>query len=224
MVQENKQIAIIAGCTGLVGHELLQLLQNDPTYKKIYCLVRSPRQLVGSKIVEKVIDFDQLPESLDSMSDADTIFCCLGTTIKNVGGSQEAFRKVDHDYPVALAKWGEKNNIKQFLVISAMGADPKSSIFYSRTKGEMERDIFELNIPSITVFRPSLLIGDRKENRVGEKIGIFLSKILSFLFIGPLKNYKGVHVKKVAKAMMKASQQSGNGKRVVLSGEMLEMK
>lgn len=220
MYSENNRIAVVAGSTGLVGHELLQLLQNDSAYSKINCLVRKSNNLTHPKVSELVIDFDRIPDSLSEIVSVDDIFCCLGTTIKTVGGSKEAFRKVDHDYPLALAKWGETMHAKRFLVVSAMGANSKSSIFYNKTKGEMEDDISKLNIPSITFFRPSLLIGKRKENRPGEKIGIVIFKALSFLFVGPLKNYKGIHVKKVAQAMISASHAAENGKRVVLSGEM----
>ena len=222
MNSENHRIAVIAGSTGLVGHELLQLLQNDSTYDKVYCLVRKSSNLKHPRVAELVIDFDRIPESLSEIKSVDDIYCCLGTTIKTVGGSKEAFRKVDHDYPLALAKWGESMNAKKMLVVSAMGADANSSIFYNKTKGEMENDISKLKIESITFFRPSLLIGDRKENRPGEKIGIAIAKALSFLFIGLLKNYKGIHVKKVAAAMLIASRKQSRGVEVILSGQMNE--
>ncbi len=220
MNPENHRIAVIAGSTGLVGHELLQLLQNDSTYDKVYCLVRKSSNLKHPRVAELVIDFDRIPESLSEIKSVDDIYCCLGTTIKTVGGSKEAFYKVDHDYPLALAKWGESIGAKMLLVVSAMGANSDSSIFYNKTKGEMENDISKLNIPSITFFRPSLLIGNRKENRPGEKIGIAIFKALSFLFVGPLKNYKGIHVTKVAEAIIVASKKQNVGVEAILSGQM----
>lgn len=213
------KIAIIAGSTGLVGKELLQLLLSNSDYSHVYSIVRKPTDRSDRKLTEIVISYDQLPYALAEIKSADDVFCCLGTTMK-VAGSKEAFRKVDYDYPLALANWAKQIKARHFLMISAMGADPASPIFYNKVKGEAERDIALNSIPAITFFRPSLLLGDRTENRPGEKIGIAVAKALSFAFIGPLKNYKGIEVTKVAAAMMKAAGQENTGKEIILSGQM----
>jgi uncharacterized protein YbjT (DUF2867 family) len=211
--------AVIAGSTGLVGKELLQLLLNDSDYTRVYSIVRKPTAHADRKLTEIVISYDQLPYALAEIKSADDVFCCLGTTMK-VAGSKEAFRKVDYEYPLALASWAKQIKARHFLMISAMGADPASSIFYNKVKGEAERDIALNSIPAITFFRPSLLLGDRKENRPGEKIGIVVAKALSFAFVGPLKNYKGIEVTKVAAAMLAAARQEKTGKEIILSGQM----
>ena len=210
---------LIAGASGLVGTEVLRELQNIPTIEKIIVLVRRPIENANPVLQQVQVDFENLAASSDCFKDIDTVFCCLGTTIKKAK-SKEAFRKVDYEFPMALALLSVQQNVKNFLCITAMGADPSSSVFYSRVKGEVERDISKCQIPSITFFRPSLLIGDRKESRPAEKAGIIVAKALSFLFIGPLKNYKGISVQKVAKAMVAKGQHPVPGVQIVLSGEM----
>jgi uncharacterized protein YbjT (DUF2867 family) len=135
-------------------------------------------------------------------------------------GSESAFRKVDYDYPLTLAKWTKSSGASGFYLVSAMGASAGSSIFYNRVKGELERDITSLGIGSTAFFRPSLLLGNRIENRPGEKAAIVFAKAIGFLFVGPLKNYKGIHVSKVAKAMIESAKAPKIGVRIVLSGEM----
>ena len=218
-MNQIRKTALIAGASGLVGSELLKKLLDNNNYSMIYSVVRKPSGLNHSKLNELVVDFSNLSEELNKIDHVDHVFCCLGTTIK-VAGSKEAFKTVDYFYPLIHAKWAEQKKTSRFLMITAMGADSKSSIFYNRVKGEAENDISKLALPSITFFRPSLLIGNRKESRAGEKLAIVFFKAISFLFIGPLKNYKGIHVSKVAEAMMQAAQNAKTGKEVILSGSM----
>ncbi len=218
-MNQIRKTALIAGASGLVGSELLKKLLDNNNYSMIYSVVRKPSGLNHSKLNELVVDFSNLSEELNKIDHVDDVFCCLGTTIK-VAGSKEAFKTVDYFYPLILAKWAEHKKSSRFLMITAMGADSKSSIFYNRVKGEAENDISKLALPSVTFFRPSLLIGNRKESRAGEKLAIVFFKAISFLFIGPLKNYKGIHVSKVAEAMMQAAQNAKTGKEVILSGSM----
>ncbi len=221
MTPDRRKIAVVAGSTGLIGREVLRILLENSSYEKVYSLVRKPGNYSNPKLEELVIDYDQLPYALAEIKSADEVYCCLGTTMK-VAGSKEAFRKVDYEYPLALASWAHQLKVHHFLIVSAMGASTSSGIFYNKTKGEVERDISLLEIPAISIFRPSLLIGDRTENRPGEKIGIAVAKALSFLFVGPLKDYKGIPVTKVAEAMVRVANTQSTGKRVVLSGEMGE--
>lgn len=219
MENQNK-VAVIAGSTGLVGSELIAMLLESENYKKIYSLVRKSTGRKNSKLTEVVVNYDELKNSLSTITEVNDIYCCLGTTMK-VAGSKEAFRKVDFLYPLFLAEWAAEKKADQFLMVSAMGANPNSSIFYNRVKGETEDEITAMKIPSVSFFRPSLLIGNRKEKRTGEKIGITVFKALSFLFVGPLKNYKGIEASKVAKSMIEHSKKQKTGKEIILSGQML---
>jgi uncharacterized protein YbjT (DUF2867 family) len=216
-----KRTALIAGATGLVGNSLLkQLLENDQ-YDKVIAITRKPLLISHPKLRQQQLDFDQIG-TLNPGFQVDDVFCALGTTIKTAG-SQDAFYKVDYTYVVNLGKWCAANGIQRFLVVSAMGANAKSGIFYNRVKGEMETAVCELSIPQIQVFRPSLLMGNRTEKRGGEKIAQIVMGGLGFLFVGPLLKYKGIHADVVAKAMINVAKQDEKGFAVYESGEMQGM-
>ena len=146
------------------------------------------------------------------------MFCCLGTTIA-AAGSKEAFRKIDFDLPVKIAEEASKNNIFSFLIISSLGADTKSSNFYYKTKGEMEKTIQKFSFRKISILRPSMLLGGRKEFRLGEIIGKELMRALSFVFVGSLKKYKAIHAQNVAKAMVEIAN-NDFGKTIFESDEI----
>ncbi|MFZ6050390.1 NAD(P)H-binding protein [Halocola ammonii] len=192
---------LIAGSTGLVGGHLVHFLLEDSRIKEIHSLVRKETGLSHSKLKEHKIVFENLQHEAPN-EHFDAIFCCLGTTIKKAG-SQEKFRKVDFDYVKSLAE--NYTSADQFLVVSAMGADKSSSIFYNRVKGEMEEAVKNSGIKSVQIFRPSLLLGDREEFRLGEKIGSIFMRIFSPLMFGSLKKYRPIKAADVAKAMLKAS-------------------
>ncbi len=215
------KVALISGSTGLVGRELLLLLLESSDYDKVIALVRKKTSYRHEKLTEIETDFDRLKEFESHFKETDDVFCCLGTTMKNAG-SKEAFRKVDYDYPVALAALAEKMSCKGFFCISAMGANARSRVFYNRVKGQMEEKVKSLHIPCIIFFRPSLLIGYREEVRRGERIAIAIFKAFAFLFWGPLKNLKGISASRVAAAMIEASRQYRPGVHTVYSGEMQE--
>jgi uncharacterized protein YbjT (DUF2867 family) len=217
----EKRNALIAGATGLVGSSLLTQLLADDQYEKIIIIVRKSVDIKHSKLIQKQIDFD-LIESLKLDFQVDDVFCALGTTIKTAG-SQDAFYKVDFTFVVKLGKWCAAYSVKRFLIVSAMGASSKSGIFYNRVKGEMEAAVSQLNIPQIQVFRPSLLMGDRKEKRGGEKIAQVIMGSLGFLFVGPLLKFKGIHADVVAKAMINSAKKEVKSFIVFESGEMQRM-
>lgn len=219
-MEGQSNVAVIAGSTGLVGAQLLDMLLESKKYDKVYSLVRKPTGKQNPKLTELLVDFDELKNTLSSITDVNDVYCCLGTTMK-VAGSKMAFRKVDFLYPLFLAEWAVEKKANQFLMISAMGANPHSSIYYNRIKGEIENEVSALPITSVAFFRPSLLLGNRKEKRIGEKIGIAIFKTLSFLFVGLLKNYKGIEATKVAKAMIDHASKQKTGKEIILSGQML---
>lgn len=213
--------ALIVGATGLVGKNCLYQLLETKEYSRVIALVRKPLAIKHHQLEQVIVDFDQLEHYKDKMT-ADDVFCCLGTTI-GVAGSQENFRKVDFDYPLQVAEICLKNGAQQFLLVSAMGANAASSIFYNKVKGEIENAIDKLNYSSLQIFQPSLLLGNRKEVRVGELIGKVVMKGLGFLFIGPLKKYKAIEAETVAKAMVKAALQANKGKRVFQSDEIASL-
>ncbi|MGB6151156.1 MAG: nucleoside-diphosphate sugar epimerase, partial [Pricia sp.] len=149
----------------------------------------------------------------------DEIYCCIGTT-KEKTPEKTLYKKIDHGIPVAAAKLAKANGIDSFLVISAMGADAGSSTFYTKTKGEMERDVLEQNLKNTYILRPSLIEGDRDEDRTFEKIGLSLMKIVQPLFVGKLKQYKTIRADTIAKAMIHLANTKGRSKTIITSDEI----
>ena len=201
--------AIIFGSTGLVGSALLNILLQGDEYGTIKAFVRKPISFSHKKLQQIIIDFDQ-PESFSDQITGDDIYLCLGTTMKKAG-SKDAFYKIDYTYTMQAATSAAKNKVKKLCLISSLGADASSAVYYSKVKGDVERDISALGIDTIHLVRPSLLLGHRKENRVGERIGILLSRMLSFLFVGPLKKYKAIQDITVASAMFQLMQSDTKG-------------
>jgi uncharacterized protein YbjT (DUF2867 family) len=152
----------------------------------------------------------------------DDLFCCLGTTIA-VAKSKEAFRRVDHDYPVKLATLARANGCDQFLLVSSIGANSASSVFYSRVKGEVEKDVTHLDFSGIHVFRPSLLLGERREVRLKEQIAEKVAAALSFTFVGPLRQYKPIEASAVAAAMVEVAKQNRDGIHIYESEQILKI-
>lgn len=189
---------LLAGATGLVGSFLLLRLLESAMYERVAIWARRDTGKAHPKLNVEVVDFERLEER---QVDAEDVFCCLGTTIK-VAGSQEAFRRVDYDYPVALARAAAKGGAKRFLVVSALGADSASRVFYNRVKGEMEAAVRAAGVPGTYIFRPSLLSGPRAEARLGEKAGLIFGAVL-----GPLLGkYRPIHGDLVAAAMIRAAE------------------
>ena len=214
----NSKTALIIGATGLTGAECLRLLLQSDNYNKVIALVRKPLELSHPKLLALVLNFENLEQYAQQIK-ADDIYCAIGTTIGKAG-SHQAFKKVDYEIPLKVAQLALQNGAKKFILVSSMGANAKSGIFYSRVKGELEEAIKKLNYLSFIIFRPSLLLGNRKEKRTGEAIGRWVSEKLSFLFSGPLKKYKGTPVDILAKAMLKAALQNINGVRIIENEEI----
>lgn len=195
----SSKTALVVGATGLVGDIVARMLVESPAYEKVKVLVRKSLGWQHPRLQETIFDFDY-PNGL--LVQADDIFCCLGTTIKKAG-SQDAFRKVDYQYPMSIARLGLANGARQFGIVTAMGADAGSRIFYNRVKGEVERDLMTLDYPTLLIYRPSLLVGNRQESRLGEKIGEGFMKLFNPLI--PAK-YKAIDAQKVARAMVNTMQ------------------
>lgn len=200
----KSKTALLAGASGLVGSELLQILINSPQYNHLKILVRHPLEITHEKLEQIIVDFDHL-DAYTQHFDVDDVFCCLGTTIKKAG-SQDAFKKVDYEYPLKMAELAKSQQVKNFLVITALGADSDSKVFYSRTKGQLQVRLKKIGLTALHIFQPSLLLGDRKEFRLGEKAASTLSPIVSRLLTGKMEKYKPVEAKSVALAMYEVAQ------------------
>lgn len=213
MPQIHPRRALVVGATGLVGREIVALLAADAGVSEIVVLVRRPSEAPPDdrRIREVVVDFDALDRN-PSLFAVDQVFCALGTTIKKAG-SQSAFRRVDFDYPLQVAKLARAAGARHFLLVSALGADAGSSVFYNRVKGELEEALRAIAYPSLTIARPSLLEGDRTEVRPGEILGAKLA----FLVPG---RWKPVHVRQVARALVHASAEDLAGTRVMENVEL----
>ena len=192
--------ALLVGASGLVGARLLTRLLAHPAYERVAIWVRRPVSLQIHKFTQLVVDFDHLRDFADKC-DAQDVYVALGTTIKTAG-SQDAFRRVDHDYPVEIARIGLQHGAQRFLMVSALGADAQSKVFYSRVKGETETDIRALGLSKVWFFRPSLLVGERKEVRTGERVGAVAGKLLAPFLIGGLRKYRPITADAVAAAMV----------------------
>lgn len=212
----SNKTAVIIGASGLIGQELVLQLLQDERYTKINALVRRPLNVDHDKLEQIRYDFDWPNADLVM---GDELFCCLGTTIKTAG-SQTAFRKVDYDYVLETAKMAQGNGTKKMAVISSMGADEKSKVFYSRIKGEIEAALQKLNFDSCHVLRPSLLMGARSELRMGELVGKLA--MTAFSFAVP-KKYKGIEAKQVAKAMIATMNSENTGFQIIESDALLAL-
>ncbi|EMQ95877.1 hypothetical protein D778_01767 [Xanthomarina gelatinilytica] len=192
--------AIILGATGLTGGLLLEQLLMDNRYAKIKLFSRSSCNIKHEKIEEHLVDLLDL-SSQKSKFFADEVFCCIGTT-KAKTPNQEQYLQIDYGIPVMAAKLCKENNINTFLVISALGADKHSKVFYNRTKGRMEEAVFMEKIPNTYVMQPSLIAGKRNEKRLGEYLAKLLMKLVNPFLFGSLSKYKSIHPITIAKGMI----------------------
>jgi uncharacterized protein YbjT (DUF2867 family) len=204
--------ATVIGATGLIGGHLVEQLLNDEQFNAVRLVVRKPISIAHPKAEIKLVDFSD-PESLKLAIDgSDAVFATVGTTQKKVKGDKQAYRKVDYDIPVNAARFCAETKCETFLLVSAVGANSHSKNFYLQLKGEVEEDVQQLPIQRICIFRPSLLLGKRKENRPAEKISQFIMPLFSFLLQGRLKKYHPVPASEVATAMIRAAKSSKEGK------------
>jgi uncharacterized protein YbjT (DUF2867 family) len=204
------RIALVLGATGLVGKAVTEELLNREGWGEVRVLVRTPLALEHPKLKQIVVDWESLAEYSDSFEGVHSIFCCLGTTIKKAG-SQEQFERVDLDYPLAAAAIARDHGVKQFLVVSSMGADAKSRNFYSRTKGRAEEALSKIGFQGLHLFRPSLLLGHREEFRLGERVAARLMKAMEFVMVGKAAKYRAIPGVTVARAMVNIASADTHG-------------
>lgn len=211
--------ALLLGASGLVGGHCLQLLLASAVYQRVVALVRAELPFREPKLEQHVVDFEQLASHPELFA-VDDVFCCLGTTIRKAG-SQEAFRQVDFVYPYAAAQLAHERGAQQHLLVSSLGADPASRVFYNRTKGEVELAIAELPFRRVVIARPSLLLGERAESRPGEQLAQRLARPLGPLLRGRLRKYRPIEAGAVASALVRlATEDKQPGVRVVESDEL----
>jgi uncharacterized protein YbjT (DUF2867 family) len=210
-----KKTALIAGSTGLIGRQLLQLLLESDRYTVVKALTRTKLPVEHPKLIQVLTDYQNLESKKEQLA-ADDVFCCLGTTMAKAR-SKSKFRQVDYVYPVELAKIVSTLGAKQFLIVSALGADGKSSIYYNHVKGEVEETVSKIDFSAVHIFRPSLLLGVRGEKRPGEDVAKLVYKI--FWFVIPDK-YKAIESGKVAKAMLHYASRDQQGTFTHESREM----
>ncbi len=212
--------ALVFGSSGLIGGHLLNQLINDINYNKIKIFVRSEPENNDPKVEIIKTDFNNLENHKEDIK-GDDCFFCIGTTKQNSPDKNE-YRRVELDVPKEIAQIAKSNSVNSFVFVSSGYADPKSSGDYLKFKGEVEEELKRLNFSKIGIMRPSFLLGDRKEKRVGEKIGIFVFKLLSPLFLGPFKKMKPIHSVTVAKAMIRTANENLE-KNIFESNEIAEL-
>lgn len=200
--------ATIIGATGLIGNHLLSELLDDPYFDTVRILIRRPLDLAHPKLEKKIVDFNDSDSLLVALSNSNVLFCSIGTTQKKVKGDKDAYRKIDFDIPVKLARFSKMTGCEKFILVSSVGANTKSNNFYVKLKGEVEDAVKTVGLRSLHIMRPSFLLGERKEFRIGEVIGKPLMQIFSFVI--PAK-YKAIHAKDVAKAMAAIAKSKNEG-------------
>lgn len=208
-------IVAIAGATGLTGTYCLEYLLLQLKITKVIAIGRKSTGIQNPKLEEVILSDNKLTTKII----ADAFICCLGTTIKKAG-SKEAFSKIDLELPLYLAENLYKNGCEVVAVISAMGASENSLFFYNQVKGKMETEIQKVGFESVSIFRPAIIDGTRKDKRTGEKIGLAVIKFLSPFFFGNLKNYKPIHAKTIGRALMTVALLKKPGNKIYTSEEI----
>lgn len=219
----SRRTVVVVGATGLVGGHLVRVLAADATVERVIAPVRRPvtEWAHEDRIEAPVVDFDALADSAPSFR-CHQIFVCLGTTMK-VAGSEEAFRRVDLDYVVESARLAAASGAQDALLVSSLGADPQSRVFYSRTKGEAEAAVTALPFASVHVLRPSVLVGKRAQTRPGERLAMVLGGFVAPLMVGPARRYRPIDGLTVARAMAAIAEQPRPGAHVLESEAIEEL-
>lgn len=220
-LQKAEKTALLFGATGLVGGHCLEILLASPLYQEVRVFNRRSMNIEHPKLKEFIVDFENLIEYSDWIKGND-LFCCLGTTRKKAG-SKEAFAKVDYTYVFEVAKLAANNKINQFLLVSAIGADKDSMFFYNQVKGQIEEAINNLDFWAVHIFRPSLLLGNRNEQRIGEQIAMNVSRIFNLVTDKIAPKYSAVQAEQVAKSMLIHAQNIHGGRYVYEGEEIIDV-
>jgi uncharacterized protein YbjT (DUF2867 family) len=213
--------ALVIGGSGLVGQELVQLLQQDPYFSHVQLLSRRPLELASGKSTTTVVDFSSLDQLREEIQPATHVFCCIGTTQRKVKGDRKAYYAIDHDIPLRIASLAAEKGFTNFLLVSAVGASAASGNFYLKLKGETEDQLGKSGIGSISIFRPSILLGRRGESRPLETLSQWIMRGLGFLIVGSISRYRGITANQVARAMLNAAKKMAKGVSVYHYSEMV---
>lgn len=213
--------ALVIGATGLIGRNLVFEILKTENYTELIVLTRRDLVIKHPKLQQHIIDFDEL-ESFAHLMQVDDVFCCMGST-QSKTPDVNLYRKIDYTYPLQVAVLAKERGARQFHLVSSMGANSNSTIFYSRLKGEIEMAIRELNYESYFIYRPSLLLGSRNESRPLETISQYLMRVLNILFVGPLKKIKAIPGSTVSKAMLKKALQNQKGTYTIPNNKIFEL-
>ena len=208
------------GATGLIGNEILKLLENDSDFEKINVVSRRPLELKSKKSNLNIIDFKDFNSYLNVIDGSDVVLAAIGTTQSKVGFNKKKYREIDFDIISNTVKACKEKNVKHFSFVSSAGADINNKSFYLKLKGEIEKEVESKQLNSSTVYRPSLLLGNRKENRFGEKVAQILIPLISFLFPD---NYKPIKASDVAKAMVTESKKIEPGFKIYHYRDILKL-
>ncbi len=212
----SKRTAVIVGSTGAIGRQLVPLLVASSRFDKLVVLHHRPTPYARMpKVDERIVDFTRLPV-LAAAEDIEAVFCCVGTTQKKAG-STEAFQRVDRDIPIALARWAAANRATTFVGISSVNARASALSVYLRTKGEMEAGVAGAGVGSTYILRPSVLAVERDEYRLAERVANRVLAVIGPIMDGPLRKYRAVHTKTVAKAMLVCAERAAPGIHIVES-------
>lgn len=212
--------ALIIGATGLVGGHCLNELLASPAYDKVVALTRRALTITNPKLVNVVTNFDDQDALLRHVP-CDDVYCAIGTTIAKAG-SQEAFKNVDLIIPAMIARLAHVKGARKFILVSSLGANAGSMVFYNKIKGQLENTLKQQGYQSLIIFRPSILMGERSEKRSGEAIAQAVARKLPFLFSGPFKKYQGTPADLLAKKMVAAAQQNTAGVRIIENDEIMK--
>lgn len=213
--------ALVIGATGLVGGLCLKTLLSTGEYETVRVITRRSLLLDDQRLDSQIVSFERLNEH-KSFFTVDTVFCCLGTTMKKAK-TKKAFEKVDMEYPVMAAEISQEMGVKQFLMVSAMGADANSAFFYNQVKGKAEDRVRKTDIETIAFFRPSLILGDRSEHRFGEDLAKTFFKYLNPALLGPLKKYRAIEARTIAEGMVSFSVKKRKGIHTIESHQISEL-
>jgi uncharacterized protein YbjT (DUF2867 family) len=216
----SRQVALLAGGTGLVGGYLLTMLDEDSYFDEVRALVRRPSNLRGRKLSEHVVNFAELHE--DDLSGVTHVFCALGTTMKKAGG-ESAFRRVDYEYPLNLARGAASYGASRFLLVSSVGASANAGAFYLRVKGELEAALRALPFEALYLFRPSILLGSRQEERPGERLGMAAARALEWAMVGSFRKYRPMPAAVLARAMTVSAERGEPGSHILHYDEIRKL-
>ncbi|MEO5650542.1 MAG: NAD-dependent epimerase/dehydratase family protein [Ginsengibacter sp.] len=207
----NKKTAVVIGATGLIGSYLVEELLKDDAFEIVRTLARRPLAMLHPKLQQRMVNFNDMNDYQEKFGEGDIIFCCIGTTQKNVKGDKALYERIDFDIPLNAAQIGVSKGFKKYLIVSSVGANENSSNFYLKLKGKTENALIQFAFESIGIFRPSMLLGYRKESRKGEKVVQRVMKFLSLFLFGSLKKYQAIDAKDVAIAMVEESKENNIG-------------